>query len=112
MKKQSVFPLLLCSWIFGVSLICLFPPVPDYDSLGQESGSLSQESFPEIHQINTFPSSFFQLDHGYDFFGSLPDLIIDRGFRYFQITDYLRLTSQIPPFFNSWNLLKAFFETW
>lgn len=45
--------LILSSWICGLSLICLFPPVADFYQTDQETGAVSPEAGPELHLKNT-----------------------------------------------------------
>ncbi|WP_332914403.1 hypothetical protein [Algoriphagus boritolerans] len=77
MNNQVCFTLLFLSWIAGLSLICLFPPIPDYQIDGDGSGSISQEGIPELNQratslTSTFPIDFHSeasgLNSGFDFY--------------------------------------------
>lgn len=112
MKKRVFFGFLFCSWILGVSLICLFPPIPDYKVADQESGYLSQDSTPELHLRNTSRADFSQLDLGTamgglvsDFqFNSVRKLLFDFG--------SIRAPFEIQSFFDTKILFRPFFETW
>ena len=112
MKKQLFFGVLFCSWILGVSLICLFPPIPDYKVVNQESGFVTQDSTPELHLRNTSRASFSQPDLGMELIGIFSD------FRFLSDLEPLfrfessQVPEQISSFFDSKILFRAFFETW
>jgi hypothetical protein len=112
MNKKSFFAVLFTSWIFGISLICLFPPVPDYHVPDQNSGHLSQDAFPEIHQRNASQTGLFKLDFGSELVGSLVEFKSFQNFRFSSVADSISSFSQISALFNTWILFKAFFETW
>jgi hypothetical protein len=62
MRRQLSFFLLLSSWICGVFLICLFPPVSDFSQNELESGLINQELAPELTLKNSSRSrSSFQI---------------------------------------------------
>lgn len=112
MIKKSLFTLLFSSWIFGISLICLFPPVPDYHSPDHNSGYLSQDAFPEIHQRNVSQTGLVELDLELDYFDSLVEFRGDYDLRFIFGIDSQSPFTEISTFFNTWILFKAFFETW
>lgn len=112
MQRPFLFALLFSSWIIGITLICLFPPVPDYDTIDEKSSYLSQDSFPEIHQRNAAQESGFQLDYGFEFSDSSVDFKIDQVLSLYKGADAVGSLSQVSSFFNTWILFKAFFETW
>lgn len=112
MNKKSFFAVLFTSWIFGISLICLFPPIPDYHAPDQNSGYLSQDAFPEIHQRNVSQTVIIELGFGFDFFNSLVEYKGDHDLRFIFGIDSQSPFTEIPTFFNTWILFEAFFETW
>lgn len=112
MNKQSIFTLLFSSWIFGISLICLFPPIPDYSYSENDPSYLSQDELPELNQRNSIHSYFIHLDSGLEFIESEFDLqfkqILHQSFFLNKKIDRLHPSS----YFNTFLLFKAFFETW
>lgn len=112
MKRPHIFALLFSSWIIGIALICLFPPVPDYDTIDGNSGCLSQDSFPEIHQRSVSQTAAFDLEFGVEFDDSFFDFKSELKLRFFSRVDSLNPLTQLSSRFNSLILFKAFFETW
>lgn len=112
MKKQLLFTLLFLSWISGLFLICLFPPIPDYQVEGKSSGSISQDVLPELNQRNISLAGISQIEMGIEFL----ELVSRSGCNQ-EMKPFFRLKKegfliQTPFFFNTRLLFKAFFETW
>ncbi|OOG71118.1 hypothetical protein B0E43_17520 [Algoriphagus sp. A40] len=112
MKKQVFFGLLICSWILGVSLICLFPPIPDYKVADQESGYLSQDSTPELHLRNTFRSGFSTLDLGIELVGLFFEFQFKSVLKPLIAIGTLKAPFEIQSFFDTKILFRPFFDTW
>lgn len=111
MNKQSLFALLFSSWIFGISLICLFPPIPDYHAVEQQESYLSQDTAPEIHQ-RISSHSILQMDFGVDFQGFIQESSFTSSIKFLLKVDSKRTFQTIPSSFDTRILFKAFFETW
>lgn len=112
MNKQSVFAILFSSWIFGITLICLFPPIPDFSFSDHDSAYLSQDELPELNQRNSIQSYFFHLDSGLEFIGSGFDFQLKPILQ--QLLFLNKGNGRLNPssYFNTILLFKAFFETW
>jgi hypothetical protein len=112
MKKQALFTVLLLSWIVGLSLICRFPPIPDFRVNEQNSGSISQDAFPELHQRNTSLTGIPQIDLGTELQGSIVDFQIIIPVKEGSLFESKLNLNPTTSFFNTILLLEAFFETW
>lgn len=112
MNKQSLFTLLFSSWIFGISLICLFPPIPDYSYSENALGYLSQDEIPEINQRNSIQSYFFHLDSGFEFLESEFDFNFKQRLHQSLFLNKENDRLHASSYFNTILLFKAFFETW
>jgi hypothetical protein len=112
MKKQVICSLLILSWISGISLTCIFPPVPDFQANTKSSSFLSVDASPEVYQISN-PN--FRSTHGDQGFSLLSFLVGNSGFqsrgriKVFNSTGGL---DEIPSLFDTKILIEAFFETW
>jgi len=112
MNKQAFFGILFCSWILGVSLICLFPPIPDYKVTDQNSGFLSQDSTPELYLRNSSRASISQLDFGIELIGWVSDFRFITDPQLVFSFELSKAPYQIASFFDAKILFRAFFETW
>jgi hypothetical protein len=112
MKKQALFTLLLLSWVVGLLLIFSFPPIPDYKISDKNSGSVSQDAFPELHQRNTSLTGIPQLDLGMELQGSPADFQINIPVKEGAFLENRLNFNPTASLFNTILLLKAFFETW
>ncbi len=112
MNRQSIFALLFSSWIFGISLICLFPPIPDYSYSENALGYLSQDEIPELNQRNSIQSYFSSFESELEFVSFEFDFqfnqILHQSLFLNKENDRLHASS----YFNTILLFKAFFETW
>jgi hypothetical protein len=112
MKKQVFFGLMLAAWIAGIFLICIFPPVSDFQIADEHTGHLSSDTVPEFHLRNSFPSGSIQVDLSLKFLDSA------FGFRYNPEVRLLgsisaeQAPSQLSSHFDTIILFQAFFETW
>lgn len=104
--------LLFSSWILGISLICLFPPIPEYHTSEHNTGNLSQDSFPEIHQRNSSQTGLFVLDFAFQGVDATVEYENTQNFRFCLLSNSIGSFAQIPALFNAWILFEAFFETW
>jgi hypothetical protein len=112
MKKQVLFTLLFLSWLVGLSLICRFPPIPDYQISSQNSGAVCQDAFPELHQRNTSLSGDSHFFLGMELLGSLADFQFDFKVKESYLVENKLNLNPTASFFNTIQLLEAFFETW
>lgn len=112
MNKNFLFTLLFLSWIAGLSLICVFPPIPDYQVDGESSGSISQDVLPELHQRNNSLVGIFQLELGIELMGIASDFDFNSGIDFEFLPVKGDCFAQITSHFNTRLLFKAFFETW
>lgn len=112
MNKQVLFSILFLSWIAGISLICMFPPIPDYQVDGKDSGSISQDVLPELHQRNTSVASTSQVDLAIELLGLASDFYFNPQIYFLFLSVNWDCFIQIASFFNTRLLFKAFFETW
>jgi hypothetical protein len=112
MKKQVIFSFLFLSWISGISLTCLFPPVPDYQSSERNSSFLSIDASPEMHQIlnPSFGVSFGELGINISDFVQKDFFILNRAFDL--LIESICKSAEICSLFDSRILLAPFFETW
>ncbi len=111
MKRQLFFLILLSSWICGVSLICLFPPVSDFSKADIESGCINKESVPELNLKNSSRNrSVLQLDG----FSDIQILISDFGEGSFLRLEILPIAGQAAglseSFFDVKMIFRQFFE--
>lgn len=112
MKKQILFKVLFLSWLSGIFLICLFPPIPDFQLEHEGESFISQDSLPEFHQRNTSQSKVFQVDLGFELQGDLPFRLSGFQSLHSNFDIVKQVLRQIYPLFNVRVLFKAFFETW
>lgn len=112
MKKQALFTLLFLSWVVGLSLICRFPPIPDYHVSDQNSGSISQDAFPELHQRNTSLTGISQIYLGMELQGLAADFQFNFKVKESSLFENKLNLYPTASFFNTILLLEAFFETW
>jgi len=111
MKKQAFFGLVFGSWILGIFLICIFPPVPDYVPADHQSSYFSQDTVPEFHLRSASQAQSFQLNLG--------DRVLSIPFEFqfsFSPTPFGARVSepvidQIPSFFDTRILFEVYFET-
>lgn len=111
MKKQAFFGLVFGSWILGIFLICIFPPIPDYAPVDHQSGYFSQDLAPEFHLRNTSQCPSFQLNLG-DRFLSVPfEFQFQSSSTPFDTRASEPVVDQIPSFFDTRILFEVYFET-
>jgi hypothetical protein len=112
MNKQVLFALLFSCWTLGIFLICLFPPIPDYQIESQNSEYLCTDSIPELYQRNSGQLGVLQFDLGVEM------LVLPSDFRsklYPRLSAALDLNhdiSEVSSFFDTKLIFQAFFETW
>ena len=112
MKKQVIFSFLFLSWISGISLVCIFPPVPDYQSGERNSSFLTIDANPEVHQILNPSYGVSFGEQGIN----LSDFVQKDLFQLDRVLDLLMesigKSAEICSLFDSRILLAPFFETW
>lgn len=112
MKRRLFFLLILSSWICGLSLICLFPPVSDFSQTDQETGAVSPESSPELHLKNSSRNrAVLHFDGFLDIQGLIPE--VDE-FTFLR-TEGVKLVgnvAKVASHFDTLTLFMQFFETY
>lgn len=112
MKKQVFFGLMLTSWILGIFLICIFPPVPDFKDADAHTGYLSVDSLPEFHLRSSFPAGSIQADLSLKFLDSAFEFRFNPGLKFLRSVPAEPAPLQLSSRFDTKILFQAFFETW
>lgn len=111
MKKQAFFGLVFGSWMIGVFLICLFPPIPDYGIVHQTSGHICLDSAPEFHLRNTFQTGSSKVPVANRFLDSNFGFLLDSERLPSSETAVAPISTQISPLFDVRILFQMYFET-
>lgn len=112
MTRQFSFFVLLSSWICGLFLICLFPPVSGFSQTELESGLINQELAPELTLKNSSRSrSGFPIGPFVDLDFFISDSVLVKFDRFVSLT--ITANSIIPQesVANSRLFFRLFFET-
>ncbi|MBN7810596.1 hypothetical protein J0A68_06505 [Algoriphagus sp. H41] len=113
MKKQAFFGFVLAGWILGVFLICMFPPVADYQVIQPSAGYLGQDTLPELHMRSSAQTlSLVQAE----WMKQLPGEVIVFEAGAVQVLDPELVSpgqdEHTSPLFDAKVLFQPFFETW
>lgn len=111
MKKQAFFGLVFGSWILGIFLICIFPPIPDYAPDDHQSSYFSQDLAPEFHLRNTSQNPSFQLNLGDRFLSSPFEFQFNCSLISFNTGISEPVIDEIPSLFDTKILFEVYFET-
>ncbi|WP_147392265.1 hypothetical protein [Algoriphagus lacus] len=107
MNRRFSSLLLLSSWILGISLICLFPPVSDYSPSDLDTGCITKECLPELNLKN---SSRSRVAINLDGFMDFQSLTFDPWTPVFGSTEVLQVVFQRGVFAETFFDVKIYFR--